>query len=229
MSISNDRKNKYTAVIYQQMGNYEEALRCYENIRLDNTRLSKFEILVEKIKIYICLEEYEKAIKVIIDNYITGFNLIEDVDLKRILDDLEKKEKNNKNIDYPIVYELFTRYVGSEKEELRSDILEDFLNSYNVDLISELQEVDFKRFNKEKFIYFLKEVCVIDVLSKLWIIETEHEAEEERINICNLLAEIDSDNIEIYNEEIKEITRVKRIKTVKEKLKQVKFMLMKMD
>ncbi|MEB9553200.1 hypothetical protein P4J60_30350 [Bacillus cereus] len=218
MSISNDRKNKYTAVIYQQMGNYEEALRCYENIRLDNTRLSKFEILVEKIKIYICLEEYEKAIKVIIDNYITGFNLIEDVDLKRILDDLEKKEKNNKNIDYPIVYELFTRYVGSEKEELRSDILEDFLNSYNVDLISELQEVDFKRFNKEKFIYFLKEVCVIDVLSKLWIIETEHEAEEERINICNLLAEIDSDNIEIYNEEIKEITRVKRIKTVKREI-----------
>lgn len=96
MSISNDRKNKYTAVIYQQMGNYEEALRCYENIRLDNTRLSKFEILVEKIKIYICLEEYEKAIKVIIDNYITGFNLIEDVDLKRILDDLEKKEKTIK-------------------------------------------------------------------------------------------------------------------------------------
>lgn len=113
---------------------------------------------------------------------------------------------------------MFTRYVGSEKEELRSDILEDFLNSYNVDLISELQEVDFKRFNKEKFIYFLKEVCVIDVLSKLWIIETEHEAEEERINICNLLAEIDSDNIEIYNEEIKEITRVKRIKTVKREI-----------
>ncbi|WP_242213161.1 hypothetical protein [Bacillus cereus group sp. BfR-BA-01383] len=218
LSISNDRKNKYAAAIYQQTGNYEEALRCYENIRLDNTRLSKFEILVEKIKIYICIGEYENAIKVIIDNYIKGFNLIGDVDLKGILDNLEDEEKNNKNIDYPIVYELFTRYVGSEKEELRSDILEDFLNSYDVDLISELQQVDFEKFNKEKFIYFLKEVCVIDVLSKLWIIETEHEAEEERINICNLLAEIDSDNIEDYNEEIKEITRVKRIKTVKREI-----------
>ncbi|MBZ3765979.1 hypothetical protein [Bacillus cereus] len=218
LNISNDRKNKYAAVINQQIENYEEALICYENIRLDNTRLSKFEILVEKIKIYKCLGVYEKAIKVIVDNYVEGFNLIDDIDLKGILDELEKNEKNNKNINYPIVYELFTRYVGSEKEELRSDILEDFLNSYNVDLVSELQKEDFKQFDKEKLIYFLKEVCVIDVLSKLWNIGTEHEAEEERIAICNLLAEIDSNNIEVYNEEIKEITRVKRIKTVKREI-----------
>ncbi|PFI96860.1 hypothetical protein COI88_27920 [Bacillus cereus] len=215
LNISNERKNKYAAVINQQIGNYEEALRCYENIRLDNTRLSKFEILVEKIKIYQCLGEYEKSIELIIDNFIEGFNLIDDVDLKGILDNLEKNDKNSNNINYPIVYELFTRYVGSEKEELRSDILEDYLNSYEADLVSELQEIDLNTFDKDKLIYFLKEVCVIDVLSKLWNIDTEHEAEEERIAICNLLAEIDSDNVEVYNEEIKEITRVKRIKTVK--------------
>ncbi|MGN5648933.1 hypothetical protein [Bacillus sp. Brlt_9] len=218
LNISNERKNKYAAAIYQQIGNYNEALRCYENIHLDNTRLSKFEILVEKIKIYKCLKEYEKSIEVIIDNFIEGFNLIDDVDLKGILDELEKIEKNNSDINYPIVYELFTRYVGSGKEELRSDILEDFLNSYDVDLVSELQEINFNIFDKEKLIYFLKEVCVIDVLSKLWNIGTEHEAEEERIAICNLLAEIDSDNVEVYNEEIKEITRVKRIKTVKREI-----------
>ncbi|TQR17454.1 hypothetical protein [Psychrobacillus soli] len=215
LNISNERKNKYTAVINQRVGNYEEALRFYDIIQLDNTRLSKFEILVEKIKIYQHLGEYGKSTKVIIDSFIEGFNLIDDVDLKEILDHLEIIDKDNSNIDYPIVYELFTRYVGSEKEELRSDILEDFLNSFDVELVSELKEIELNIFDKNKLIYFLKEVCVIDVLSKLWNIDTEHEAEEERIAICNLLAKIDSNNVEVYTEEIKEITRIKRIKTVK--------------
>lgn len=215
MNFSNERKNKYQAIIYQQQGNYREALACYENIPINKTRLSKFEILVEKINIHQYLQEYEKSIQLIVDSSIHDFNIIDDVDLKGILEQLETLEKDTYNINYPIVYELYTKYVGAEKEELRSDILEDFLSSYNVDLVSNFETKDFELFDRKKLIYFLKEVCSIDVLSKVCNILTEHEAEEERIAICNLLSEIDVNNIEEYNEEIKEITRIKRIKTFK--------------
>ncbi|MEC2076306.1 hypothetical protein [Metabacillus fastidiosus] len=49
-------------------------------------------------------------------------------------------------------------------------------------------------------------------MSKYYFFNRYEDVEEERIKICRLLTEIDSDNQEIYNDEIKEITRTMQIR-----------------
>ncbi len=60
-------------------------------------------------------------------------------------------------------------------------------------------------FNRKKLIYFLKNVCVPQVMDVMPVYDTSTDLENERIAVCNLLAEIDPSNRDGYLDEVKDI------------------------
>lgn len=73
------------------------------------------------------------------------------------------------------------------------------------------------RFSKEKLIYFLSKVCVIDTIKYSLEFNSIDKAEQERHDILLLLITLDSDNANVYNEEITEILKVSSVrKAIKE-------------
>jgi len=59
------------------------------------------------------------------------------------------------------------------------------------------------QFDFEKLTYFLRFVCVPQVMDVSTAFSSSRELDEERTSVCQLLAEIDSANLDEYQTEIK--------------------------
>lgn len=78
---------------------------------------------------------------------------------------------------------------------------EEFLDAHNVGLPSEIVNHRDK-FNINELVYFLNNVCVVNVMDMSRRISSSREAELERQNICSVLCELDSGNRTNYEAEI---------------------------
>ena len=113
---------------------------------------------------------------------------------------------SRKNIRLSILYYIYTSYFEpSEKDEL-SISCEDFFELNSIEKPSEMEE-ESENYNKELLIFFLRNVCVPSIMGPVLLnIRSTKELEQERILICQRLRELDCQNEEIYEQEIKQIT-----------------------
>ncbi len=88
---------------------------------------------------------------------------------------------------------------------------DNFLCSYGLDYPHELGSCR-EMFDRNKLIYFLRNIAKQDVYYSSHNYESQDDLDNERIEVCLLLAEIDQDNIEEYYSEISEITRAQLIR-----------------
>ena len=82
---------------------------------------------------------------------------------------------------------------------------EEFLWSNNLEKPSELRSIAHE-FNKREIIYFLRYICVQSVMDVSIIYKSSTDIDNERLNVCVLLADLDKENENIYQEEIRSIT-----------------------
>lgn len=116
------------------------------------------------------------------------------------------KSIERKNIRLPILYYIYTTYFDSSKKEDLSIVCEDFFYFNDVEKPSGMKD-DSLNYNMEQLIFFLRYVCVPQVMGPVLLtIRTSNELEEERIYICQKLREIDPKNEDKYDQEIKDIT-----------------------
>lgn len=108
-------------------------------------------------------------------------------------------------IEFPIIWDINTKYFDSRAERKRSYAYEDFLIENNMNKPSELlNRID--EFEKEKVIYYLKEICIEQNMDTSDAFENgSKEVIEERLNVCRILTKIDKSNEELISEEISEI------------------------
>jgi hypothetical protein len=81
-----------------------------------------------------------------------------------------------------------------------------FLKQYGIEKPSEL-DVRIGEFNLEEIVYFLREVCVQEVMELGSAFNSPNTLDEERLQICVLLTRIDPPRADDYNTEIIELTR----------------------
>jgi hypothetical protein len=105
-----------------------------------------------------------------------------------------------------ILLDFNNRLFGSQLERRKKYAYEDFLKANGVDKPSQLND-KLKSFNKIKIIYFLKEICVENIFSKSVVFRSSQEVVRERLLVCKLLIEVDPNNTELYQNEIKDIQR----------------------
>lgn len=119
-----------------------------------------------------------------------------------LLNKLNQKDEFSKgNIAYPILLSIIHKTEYSEIYPACAD----FLEYYKVEKPSELIQND--EFDKELFIYFLKNVCTMEILDCLSAFEDAQEIFDERTNIIQNLLSIDADNEYEYVKEISQITQ----------------------
>lgn len=210
LDIEKNRKLRLLGNIYLLKEDYWDALNSFDSINSDSY-IYLPEIIKGKINSYIGLRKFETALNLLVDSYLDEFEVLHDIDLQFIYESLLDEDYLYSNINILIFIELLTRYTDHNLEIRKHNFLEDFLLENDVNLMSEMK-FDFKEYPKEKIIYVLKEYCTIDNMSQYHYFDSYEQVEEERIKICRILTQIDSDNKNIYSEEIRELTEKSQIR-----------------
>lgn len=116
------------------------------------------------------------------------------------------------DISVPILH--YVRYKNSPMETKDDLILmcEDFLYIQGKELPS-LLEVHNERYPKEALIFFLRYVCIPDILSPALASKITNSMDlwKERIDICQILCTLDAPNEKIYEKEIRALTQKRKI------------------
>ncbi len=116
---------------------------------------------------------------------------------------------NKHKISIPIMYELATQTTGESMEKFKRYALEDFLSSQQVLKASELP-LECDQYTKDEIIFFFTHLCTDTNMDLLF--GSSEEVARERADICKILSEIDSSNIDQYQSEIKKIHKELHIK-----------------
>jgi len=103
-----------------------------------------------------------------------------------------------------ILCDIYAGKKGFESHHIRRFAYEDFLSKQGILKPSDSLALMTPE-NKSQYIHFLQNVCVESVMDSSIVFNSSAEVAEERFAVCRLLAEIDPDNIERYQSEMKEI------------------------
>lgn len=115
------------------------------------------------------------------------------------------KNVNKKDLRVPILLYIYSTYFDESKRDDLTIACEDYFDLNKIERPSQLV-ID--RNETEKSIYFLKNICIPQIIGPVILtIRTVKELDQERIETCQLLRQIDPSNEKIYEDEIMEITR----------------------
>jgi hypothetical protein len=121
------------------------------------------------------------------------------------------------NLSLPILYDVHARDVGEDVGGARQFAFEDFLAAQGVSIPSQLRaHVD--RFERRKLVYYLRNICVAQVMDISTAFRRSLDLEEERTAICQLLVELDPPRKADYQ---MEITDIARNQVIKRRLKEI--------
>ena len=109
-----------------------------------------------------------------------------------------------KNICTPILYYVYARYFNKDKLDDLGIICEDFFLDEDVQLPSKM---NIYSYDQKLVTYFLRYVCNLKTMDVACIGNNQLERDKERVEILNVLSQIDADNIKEYENEIREITQ----------------------
>ncbi|HIF9367322.1 TPA: hypothetical protein ACX6RZ_003311 [Photobacterium damselae] len=151
-----------------------------------------------------------ESINIIIDHYLNNPNSIYSYDIGYYIDKAitNHKKEAYENISFCIFMSIYSKQINPKSESNLSDIFENILDFYDADYPSELiAYID--EIGHKKLIYLFKYVAVPRVLDDYTIFMDLNEIEEERIKICQILMDLDSDDI--YSNEIKNLTKEAKV------------------
>jgi len=128
------------------------------------------------------------------------------------------KKKIARNINLPIALDILVRAAISDDDDVHADQLladrryayEDFLYSNGASKPSDLVESP-NDFENRRIIYFLKNICVQEIMDLSESFASSEEILEERISVCSSLINIDKENSKEYQDEVLSITTHRNI------------------
>lgn len=207
----------FRAILYysqalQLSGNYELALESFQNIlNLSEYKLTAefqhnlIEIVQGILNCLINLNKLQEAVILTAHYNIINPNFTQRLRSDFLLSKLIESENENlkKEISTSIVLHQYKSYINPNDIWIAYD---DFLFSHGLDYPKEIESI-IEELDKSKVIYFLKYISKQEVYDSSHMYENQDDLDNERIDICSLLTQIDKDNFEEYINEISEINR----------------------
>lgn len=148
--------------------------------------------------------KYQDNLHLIVDTYLDNPNLLLPLNLKSFHDAINNTEfqKDIQDISWPILESILQELKILPKSNWNLYVaVDDFMNSAGVARPSQLEG-----FETRKLVSFLRHVCILDVLEDtIGVYESTEDIENERINICQVLINLDPENEQVYSEEIKRL------------------------
>lgn len=183
---------------------------------LDNDSFTKFYIDLEsEIEIYsdyICLyansllnrKMYVECVEFIVNTYLKNSNYYIILPIRRLLNIFESEGIEYNEIYLSILYDIFNRKIDSCRFDEYIEKFQDFIDSFETYLPSEIFKGQ-KLGTKEK--YFLKNICIPEVMDVYPEYKSTENLKKERINVLDILVlnsdEKDSDYSNYISEKIK--------------------------
>jgi hypothetical protein len=119
-----------------------------------------------------------------------------------------------------ILFDMYGRHVSEDQRRKLRTIYQEFLISYDVSRPSELRA--FADRIGAKLIYFLRNICIVPIMVASIAFRGSQEVESERLSVCQALIDLDPENAEDYQAEIKEITTNQAVQRGMEQVAQSK-------
>ncbi len=160
----------------------------------------------------ISLDRLEECVSVATGLYVANHNLHPLLSTRELANRIDKglRRKLFPDVSLAILFDMYAQYEGSELDARRRVAFQELLQAHGLSRPSQLANV-LDRFERPKLLYFLRRVCVPAVfvpavISGVFVFNSSQEVEDERVAICQLLNELDSERSEEYQAEIKAIT-----------------------
>lgn len=207
------RMEWYTIQKIAQEHQYQEALDrvlVYEK----NDDLYVKEYLKEELPLFVIRNQMKvgklkKALELLIDIYLENQYMVMQINKKEMYEEITQNINSDikKSIAMPILSSIVNRdEVGTIFVDFAN-----FMDGREIGSVRELFGMQ-NQFKKEHLIYFLKYICIPDIMDSMyWVFESEEEVLEERLIICQELRLIDVEREKEYNEEIGLITQRKSL------------------
>ncbi|WP_157273804.1 hypothetical protein [Thiobacillus denitrificans] len=157
-------------------------------------------------KAYYANGQLYEAVQLAIDQALTTPSSAQSFPLEALARQYLNFENARSSIDLAVLLHLATRYGNAKLERDLSNIYENVMEAEGVDRPSALQD-RVSSYNRDRLIYFLRYICVPRVLDDTTCFDSVEEIDLERISICQLLLEVDPQNVASYQAEIRAITR----------------------
>jgi tetratricopeptide (TPR) repeat protein len=207
LDMPSERLLKNTAYILQGMGNYKEAKECYQKLYTENNDIVvRQEAICGLINCQIETNELEASLRLIIETIFKSPNLYLIIPFEKLFRKVESVGLSPVPISLSIVYDLYAKYNNTIKESYIYDAYEDCLLQKGIERPSEIERV-LDDESREQIIYFLKNICVVDIMKYSVVYENLEDVQKERIFVCQFLSRIDTENKNDYLEEIKKYTQ----------------------
>jgi hypothetical protein len=202
----------------------DEALILLRTISASSIALYQKESCIFHLyNLYVSEHNITDSVKLVVDSYIYNSNLIRRLNLNTLKSKLiETKQIENiysiNDIYLLILLSIFEKERLLLKDEgLLHASFANYLNAIDIDKPSDILRYSDNIENK-LLVYFLYNVCQLDVLDYLSYFDSTEDLENERINICQILRSIDIENNKRYDLEISAITQQM---TIRKRIQQV--------
>ncbi len=205
-NLPENRKKILNAFLYQEEKKYEKAIILWEEM-LNETSLKNFQrekVLQNLFRCYEELNQFDKCINLYIDNCLENPLLVSNV----IVEKLKKRIRTAKykNVTHTINLPLFYKFTNSEDYDIHT-AYECYLIAQDCCTPTELINlIDFNNVD-EKIIYFLSDICTLDIFKHSPFITSSKHKYNERINVCKNLMLLDSISESEYKDEIERLTK----------------------
>jgi hypothetical protein len=153
-------------------------------------------------------DELESAMELMADSYIAEPLIVRMIPIDRCAKAINEDDTSTLGRELPlsIVYDLYLRYFGEDRPYIRNDAYEDFLMANGCAHPSQLT-LPLPKVKHTHLIYYLRYVCVPEVMLNSAYYTSSKSLEDERLLILTLLKTVDLDNASVYDTEIRDITR----------------------
>ncbi len=203
-----DERNLLIAETAWRLRDYSETLRAAEE--LCNSKQTFYRQRGIRFKLH-CLLEMNKiadCVSFITSVFVEQPNWWYILPFKETIEAVDENwhERLSSDISLPILYDLYSKFVNSDKDKLRNYAYEDFLFANQIERPSEIKSIA-ERFDLEKIVYFMRYISIEFVMSGSTVFNGSREIAEERLKVCRLLLDFDKESSEVYQDEIKDTLR----------------------
>ena len=213
----NYRQEFYQIKILRAQGKFFEAFNSYidfekrEDYTFENSLPhNREELIHSKLICLLNLERFNEAINLIVETLLVNGNLKNKIFSNYLIDKIIEFDDSNivSNISTSILLHHYPNIINNNDLWIAYD---EFLTANELLYPKEFERIQ-TNFEKAKLIYFLKNICKQEIYDSSPAFESHDELDNERVEVCRLLSELDKDNFEVYINEIAEINRFQLIR-----------------
>ena len=201
-----ERRLKYEALVLEQSQLHRDAVRTYTELA-NLTPAAAMVRMDAAVGLYNCLlelGEIDRCIELVVDTYISEDNLLAPTQVSSLVQRCQETPNLHSISDpaLPILYHIH-KQEGARGGDVDPVYVayDRFLSEVGLSRPSDLQD-RLSDFNSDRIRFFLRYICIPEVMDSSINYATTEDLEDERIKICQLLREIDAINEDIYAEEI---------------------------